>query len=118
MTRCHRLKFVLVVAALFVLAGPISVAVADDGAPPTVPDDVAAAAQYRESVPTASGRVPSRAGNGPGATLPGEWRRWLDGGGLGFGFSAREAGVALLRQLLFFECFFEFGDVECPGGCV
>ena len=59
MLRRHRFKFSLAVAAAFVLAGPISVAVADDGAPPTVPNDVAAAAQYRESVPTASGKVPS-----------------------------------------------------------
>jgi hypothetical protein len=59
MLRRHRLKLSLAVAAAFVLAGPISVAVADDGAPPTVPDDVAAAAQYRESVPTASGKVAS-----------------------------------------------------------
>jgi hypothetical protein len=59
MLRCHRLKLSLAAAAFFALVGPVSVAFADDGPPPTVPDDVAAAAQYRESVPTASGKVSS-----------------------------------------------------------
>jgi hypothetical protein len=69
MLYCHRLRFSLAVAAVLVLAGPISVAVADDGAPPTVPDDVAAAAQYRESLPTASGKVPSATVQGRPRTL-------------------------------------------------
>ena len=73
----HRLNFSIAVTAAFVLAGPISLALADDGAPPTVPDDVAAAAQYRESVPTASGRVPSGTGNGSRATLPARVRNQI-----------------------------------------
>jgi len=72
MQRHCRLKVSLATAFCFAALGPISAAVADDGSPPpTVPDDVAAAAQYRESVPTASGKVSSAAVHGgPGTLTP------------------------------------------------
>jgi hypothetical protein len=56
----HRLKLSLATTLCFAALGAVSNAAADSGTPPpTVPDDVAAAAQYRESVPTASGKVPT-----------------------------------------------------------
>ena len=60
MQRYCRLKFSLAIALCFAAVVLIPVAAADDGPPPpTGSDGVAAASQYRESVPTASGKVAS-----------------------------------------------------------
>jgi hypothetical protein len=66
----YRLTMSLAAASCFVALGSLPNAAADDGyPPPTVPDDVAAAAQYRESVPTASGNVPSASVGSKSGTL-------------------------------------------------
>lgn len=72
MHRYCRVKLSLATALCFAALGPIPAAVADDGSPPpTDPDSVAAASQYRESVPTASGKVSSATvRGGPGTLTP------------------------------------------------
>jgi hypothetical protein len=70
MQRYCRLKLSLAIALCFAAVGSIPVAAADDGSPPpTGSDGVAAASQYRESVPTASGKVSSTAVNSRPETL-------------------------------------------------
>ena len=72
MQRYCRFKGSLATALCFAALGPVPAAVADGGSPPPIlPDGVAAASQYRESVPTASGKVSSAAVHGgPGTLTP------------------------------------------------
>jgi hypothetical protein len=82
MQRYCRLKLSLATALCFAAVGPIPVAGADDGPPPpTGSDGVAAASQYRESVPTASGKVSSTAVNSRPETLTPRVQAAINAGG-------------------------------------
>ena len=82
MQRYCRLKLSLATALCFAAVGPIPVAGADDGSPPpTGSDGVAAASQYRESVPTASGKVSSTAVNSRPETLTPRVQAAINAGG-------------------------------------
>jgi hypothetical protein len=82
MQRYCRLKLSLATVLCFAAVAPIPVAGADDGSPPpTGSDGVAAASQYRESVPTASGKVSSRAVNSRPETLTPRVQAAISAGG-------------------------------------